>query len=201
MGVYNRNPQLKSPLITCDTRNCLRLRSDIRNQLDLGAFVFVPKCGTSRIHFLAETQEYGRLLHNRETEEFCLGPQFVYARFAWAVLHLAQPFREKDGMKLHAWNAERNEWEGKAVNTSASPKVHTYATARSPQKRRRLEPQDGGDSTPVISVDVPVPDSDVSIGSRTAGCTPPSQSPGYRKRKEIFRNLGDHPTRSPADCY
>lgn len=104
-------------------------------------------------------------------------------------------------MKLHLWNAERNEWEGKVVDTGTSSKVHAYTTARSPRKRRRLEPQDDGDSTSVISVDVPVPDSDKLVDSYTTGCTPANQSPGYRRRKEIFRNIGDHPARPIAGCY
>ncbi|KAL0630932.1 hypothetical protein Q9L58_010220, partial [Maublancomyces gigas] len=111
MEIYNLNAGLPNHLLTSDIQNCLRLRSDIHSQLDAGNFVFVPKCGTSCIHFLTPTHEYGRLLHNRKTEEFNVAPEFVYARFAWAVLPLAQAFAAKIGVKLRVWSTAQHSWE------------------------------------------------------------------------------------------
>lgn len=201
MDVYNRNPQLKDPLITSDTRNCLRLRIDIRSQFDSGAVTFVPKCGTSRAHFFTETKQYGPLLHNRETEEFWVAAQFVYSRFAWAVLKLAQSFGAKHGMKAHVWSAERNDWEEKVLENIPNFKVDPNAPARSPRKRPWLEDKS---STAGISVDVPMLDSDVfSVNGmdRTPSCTPSSRETGYTRQKEIFKQIGHHPTTFRAGCY
>lgn len=198
MDVYNRNPQLRNPLITSDTRNCLRLRIDIRSQFDSGAVTFVPKCGTSRAHFFTETKQYGPLLHNRETEEFCVAAQFVYARFAWAVLKLAQSF---GGMKARVWSAERNDWVEKMLEDSTSSKVDTNCPARSPRKRPRLEDKS---STAGISVDVPVLDSDVfgvQNVDQTPSCTPSSGNAGCAREKERFKQIGNPPTIFQAGCY
>lgn len=130
MEVYNRNTKLSGGLITSDIENLLCLRTDIHMQLDSGNLVFVPKANTSRVHFLTETRQYGPMFHNRETEQFHIAPEFLYARFAWAVLPLAQAFAERSGVKIRVWNTEQSTWEDKVYETDE---------AAPPRKRARLE--------------------------------------------------------------
>lgn len=217
MEVYNRNRHLPSHLITSDIQNCLRLRSDIHGQLDAGAFVFVPKCATSRIHFLKETREYGVLLHNRETEQFRVSPEFVYARFAWTILPLAQAFATKPGVKVSVWSAEKNHWE-EQVRPST-----TDASKRSSRKRQRPDQPSENSSTsrnssgqqPAEEFGYPVYDSpapgnchddnkhggDIAHGSSSPTIPwspPPRERRGYERRKKIFDSIGLTPSPPPA---
>lgn len=210
MEVYNLNASLPKHLLTSDIDNCICLRTDIHSLWDSAAFVFVPKCKSSRMHFLTVTRQYGPLLHNRETEEFRISYEFLYARFAWAVLPLAQTFAAKVGVKVCVWNAEQNGWVDK-VNEPEVP--------RSPRKRPRLEQRE---SQPKGSVSGAAQDSSVQDGledvdnasGRSPECdpsftqshrylsptnkrppqsptkTPPSQDRGYEGRKRVFDGIG-----------
>lgn len=82
MQQYNLNLTLSSPYITPDIENCLRLHGDVHTALDRGDFVFVPKCGSSYVNTLKRTSEYGRLYHNRATQDIRVTCAFLYARFA-----------------------------------------------------------------------------------------------------------------------
>lgn len=174
MEIYNLNAGLPSHLLTSDIQNCLRLRSDIHSQLDAGNFVFVPKCGTSCIHFLTPTHEYGRLLHNRKTEEFDVAPEFVYARFAWAVLPLAQAFAAKIGVKLRVWSTAQHTWE-EILRGPMMPHDSMLPPDIIPQKRSRTE----GSVSGAVS------------GSSRVPTPPPSPAANsHERRRRTLNQLG-----------
>lgn len=178
MEIYNLNAGLPSELLTSDVNNCLRLRNDIHSQLDSGNFVFVPKCGTSCIHFLTPTQEYGRLLHNRKTEEFYVAPEFVYARFAWAVLPLAQAFAAKVGVKLRVWDVINHTWKETLRGPIMPPEPMLPL-----QKRPRIKSLASG-----AAQDAP---RGKLGGPPNAGRTPAPPSPNsHERRKRTLDQLG-----------
>lgn len=173
MGVYNLNNKLPSRLLTSDMQNCIRLRQDIHTQFDTGCFVFIPKCGSSHIHFLMLSHDYGRLYHNRESELIAVPAAFLYARFAWAILPLAQAFTSRVGVKVCVWCAVENDWVEKEV--VADP-------PRSPAKRlRRAGPvadNDGRKKTQVGSRE----------GSRDSNTNALDER--YNHRKRAFDQIG-----------
>lgn len=186
--------------MTSDIENLLFLRTDIHMQLDSGNLVFVPKAGTSRVHFLTETRQYGPMLHNRATEQFRIAPEFLYARFAWAVLPLAQAFAEKPGVKIRLWSAEQATWEDK-VNPTEEPAP--------PRKRPRLETRGSkGVADRSASKDSSADTSLQDRGSHHHPSTPPSHqsspSPtwtpraGYERRRMIFDGIV---SRDPASAW
>lgn len=182
MEVYNRNTKLPSSLITSDIENLLCLRTDIHMQLDSGNLVFVPKANTSRVHFLTETRQYGPMLHNRETEQFRIAPEFLYARFAWAVLPLAQTFAEKSGVKIRVWSAQQSRWEDKVNSTEEA------APAR---KRPCLEQRGskGAFGTHSASMD---------LSGNTSAQDHPSDRASPNNRACLLSDSQDHPSTPPA---
>lgn len=113
MDLYNCNPSMPKNLQTSDVENLICLRIDMHSQFDSANMVFVPKCHTSRIHFLRERRHYGPMLQNRETERFRISPEFLYARFAWAVPPLARGFAARVDVKVHVWNTVLKAWESR----------------------------------------------------------------------------------------
>lgn len=202
MEVYNLNASLPKHLLTSDIENCICLRTDIHSLWDSAAFVFVPKCASSRMHFLTVTRQYGPLLHNRQTEEFRVSNEFLYARFAWAVLPVAQTFAAKVGVKVSVWNGDQNVWVDR-VNEPDVP--------RSPRKRQRLEHRENQSPASATGTSV----QDRVDGPNDAGGqspernraftptrhghrrpppsptkTPPSDNRGYEGRKRVFDGIG-----------
>lgn len=69
---------------------------------DSRAFIIIPKASTWRVHFLNITTDYGRLFHNRKTLTITLPREFMFARFAWAVIPFAKGFATRLGFKVKA---------------------------------------------------------------------------------------------------
>ncbi|RPB22140.1 hypothetical protein L211DRAFT_351032 [Terfezia boudieri ATCC MYA-4762] len=92
MSLFNLNQRLSLAYITSDVLNCLLLRDDIHRVFDNATFVIVPKNGKYVSHFLEQTTNLGHLYHNCETWELGVRAEFLYARFAWAVLQLHDTF-------------------------------------------------------------------------------------------------------------
>lgn len=67
------------------------MKADLRLAFDLGAFVFVPKSGQLRIHFLKRVRQSGVLFHDTVGDDHNpLARRFMLARFGWAVIKLAK---------------------------------------------------------------------------------------------------------------
>lgn len=104
MEVY---AELEDPPINEDKRNLFALRADLHLIFDRSAFVFVPKSGQLRIHFLTCIAESGILYHDTLFNDHNrLARAFILGRFGWAVIQLARrhiqdpelfSFREGDG--------------------------------------------------------------------------------------------------------
>src|ERR1700730_12716909 len=73
-----------------DQHNLFTLRADLHLNIDQGAFVFVPKSGQLRIHFLKRVRQSGILYHDTLFNDYDrLARGFMLARFGWAVIRLA----------------------------------------------------------------------------------------------------------------
>lgn len=187
MFYYNRNNTLSSRDITSDIQNCLRLRSDIHSMLDTGAFVFVPKSGTSSVHFIMQSRDYGRLFHNRQTEQMHVAPEFLYARFAWAVLQLAQNFASQKGVKVRVWSAIMSDWQDIVLGSDIdlSPRPAESNTPPSPTKRPRLAVSDARGSN---LVDAPIEETSCRLPSPIPLTA--SHHDCSDKRKRTFDQIG-----------
>lgn len=133
MHVYNLNRNLSLQYLTCDMKNCLRMRQDLHTIFDSKAFVLVPKMGSSHVHFLSAGPNYTKLYHNCMTEDLDLAVEFLYARFAWAVLQMVVNFVSRRNVRIQIFNSETMDWE----TTTAGEAAIEDAAARTPTKRRR----------------------------------------------------------------
>jgi hypothetical protein len=84
---------VQHPPINEDKYNLLTLRADLHLSFARSAFVFVPKSGQLRVHFLKCVAESGILYHDTLFNDHNrLGRAFVLARFGWAVIQLAKHY-------------------------------------------------------------------------------------------------------------
>lgn len=171
MQQYNLNLTLSSAYITSDIENCLRLRGDVHTAFDRGDFVFVPKCGSSYVNMLKRTVEYGRLYHNRATQDIRVTSEFLYARFAWAVLPMASVFASKEGVRVQNYDSASNSWQPALAQPA-------------PNKRRRGNGTQGS-SAGVASVPASAPDGHL-VAVRSGGFRPPPPSEVFEKMIAAF---------------
>lgn len=74
-----------------DKYNLFALRADLHLIFDRSAFVFIPKSGQLRVHFLTRVAESGILYHDTLFNDHNrLARAFMLARFGWAVIQLAK---------------------------------------------------------------------------------------------------------------
>jgi hypothetical protein len=70
-----------------DTRNLFALRWDLHALLfDQAKWVVVPKDGQMVIHFISQSFEAAALYHNRRFDTTKLSHEFLFSRFAWAII-------------------------------------------------------------------------------------------------------------------
>lgn len=141
MYQYNTNSSLPTTHITLDVENCIRLRGDIRTAFNRGDFTILPKCGSYYIHFLRRTGDYGNLYHNRKSYDIKVGPEFLFAHFAWTILPMASTFARRAGTHILVRSSSEDTWKETVVSTTHSI------------KRRRTHDADSFDepSTPINS--------------------------------------------------
>lgn len=97
MKIYNADVQLQSNKWIDDQRNKFLLRSDLHRLMDNKAnrskLVIVPKFDKWMAHMLGPAQEYGVFYQNRMVHGITnVSPQFLLARFAWAIFPLLNGF-------------------------------------------------------------------------------------------------------------
>lgn len=99
MSRYVLDNQRRSRAAISDVNNLMLLRSDLHTSFDAAKkFVFVPKKpegnrSNMATHLLSSSAEYGPLYHN--TLAYSLDPiprAYLFARFAWAIFPLVEPF-------------------------------------------------------------------------------------------------------------
>jgi hypothetical protein len=73
-----------------DSRNLFALRRDIHTfQFDSGNLVIVPINGRMVAHFIGASRESAALYHNKPFDSSHLSHEFLFARFAWAIIKCA----------------------------------------------------------------------------------------------------------------
>jgi hypothetical protein len=83
--------EIENPPVNEDKFNLLTLRADLHLIFNRSAFVFVPKSGQLRVHFLTRAAESGILYHDTPFNDHNrLARAFMLARFGWAVIQLAK---------------------------------------------------------------------------------------------------------------
>jgi len=125
-----------------DIRNAIALRADMHQLFDNGTFVYVPKNGEMRLHFLFPSWTNSHFKYQNSLFSMTHIPyQYLYARFAWAVfkrtipLHLELNF-EADGKP----RLSRREARGRDSNTrlgKRKPEPNTTSLRRSKLPKSR----------------------------------------------------------------
>lgn len=84
-----------------DPSNLLLLRADLHRSFDKLQFVFIPKAdGVLSTHVLGESRELWTLYHNTILHKVGVAPEFLFARFAWAVFPLLAGFLQRRRPRL-----------------------------------------------------------------------------------------------------
>jgi hypothetical protein len=74
-----------------DSRNLFALRLDLHSLLfDKAKWVVVPKGGQMVVHFISQSHEAAALYHNQTFDTAQLSHEFLFARFAWAIIEQAK---------------------------------------------------------------------------------------------------------------
>lgn len=81
-----------------DLNNLVLLRSDIHTQFDNRKLVFFPKAANGfAVHVLQPMRDLLPIYHNTPVEVSACAPEFLLARFAWAIfshlVQLSRPYR------------------------------------------------------------------------------------------------------------
>lgn len=98
MAQYNLNRKLHDKDSIDDVSNGILLRSDLHGLLDMPYIVFVPKRGLWVTHAIMCSHDVQRFYHNRSLHDIVdVTPQFMYARFAWALFPFLGPFFRAGG--------------------------------------------------------------------------------------------------------
>ena len=74
-----------------DSRNLFALRLDLHSLLfDQAKWVVVPKGGQMVVYFISQSYEAAALYHNQTFDTAQLSHEFLFARFAWAIIEQAK---------------------------------------------------------------------------------------------------------------
>ncbi|KAI9769518.1 MAG: hypothetical protein M1840_003995 [Geoglossum simile] len=133
MGFYNVNPNLRAP--TDDMSNAVLLRRDLHFEFDSRVFVIVPKGPTIGfvVHFLEPTIDIGPAHHNQRLLPIDeVTPQFLFARFAWAIFPALSNFM-RQGAKRYVTRVRAN--DGNKTETLWAETGEQKPTKGSRQKR------------------------------------------------------------------
>ncbi|KAF8710133.1 hypothetical protein AX14_013428 [Amanita brunnescens Koide BX004] len=89
MRVYSLSDQQEEN----DSRNLFALRRDLHSLLfDQAKWVVVPKGGQMVVHFISQSYEAAALYHNKAFNTAQLSHEFLFSRFAWAIIEQAKWF-------------------------------------------------------------------------------------------------------------
>ncbi|RPD59293.1 hypothetical protein L226DRAFT_561299 [Lentinus tigrinus ALCF2SS1-7] len=127
MDLYCHNPRA----LINDTANGLTLRSDVRECLERGGFVFFPLDPSTYLAYSIglNDRHYAELLHRRpvampeRVSEF-----FLYARFAYNVLLNVRPVWEEHGVRVPAALLEAEKANARAKKHHDTPASDTTTT-------------------------------------------------------------------------
>lgn len=132
MAQYNLNKKLRVNDSIDDVSNGILLRSDLHGLLDTPYIVFVPKRGLWVTHTIMCSHDVQRFYHNRSLHDIAdVTPQFMYARFAWALFQFLGPFFCAGGV-------------GKGANPHSSVIDDEEERGKLVQKKRKNSSADDG---------------------------------------------------------
>ncbi|KIL63517.1 hypothetical protein M378DRAFT_25012 [Amanita muscaria Koide BX008] len=105
MELYTASPD--AAFMDRDPRNLFALRWDIHTfQFDSGNLVIVPMAGRMVVHFIGKSHESANLYHNQPFDTSNLSHEFLYARFAWAVIKNADAMADRKAFNLESGDAD-----------------------------------------------------------------------------------------------
>lgn len=104
MELYTASPA--AAFMDRDPRNIFALRWDISFQFDSGNLVIVPMAGRMVVHFIGKSHESANLYHNQPFNTSNLSHEFLYARFAWAVIKNADTVADRKAFNLETGGAD-----------------------------------------------------------------------------------------------
>lgn len=145
MRQYNSRFNTSGLLITDDTANAMAMRADIHRAFDDCKFAIVRKKGCWVTHFLETTHELGAVYHNRPVEVMGgVAPEFILARYAWAIFPLVKAFMEQGPSRLVKVREQcNNELQEVFKDLDPAGFAGIIATPRgrsaSPKKRKKSE--------------------------------------------------------------
>ncbi len=130
-----------------DPANALLLRADLHRAFDKLQFIFIPKAnGVLVTHALGSAIELRNLYHNATLHQVGAGPQFLFARFAWAIFPFLRGFLQRGQYRLLKLATEQEErWVNAdecgelGNNTFGRSKVAGKPKSASPTNRSRQD--------------------------------------------------------------
>ncbi|KAH7119530.1 hypothetical protein B0J11DRAFT_63415 [Dendryphion nanum] len=144
MRRYNARLDISGDFITDDIANALAMRADIHRAFDDCKFILTRKRGEWTIHFLEKTYDLGRMYHNQTVKLVGVSPEFLLARFAWAIFPLVKAFVEQGPervVKVREQHAEGIHEVIKTLDPAGFERMDAATRGRnnSPKKRKTTE--------------------------------------------------------------
>ncbi|CAE7222155.1 hypothetical protein PTNB73_10458 [Pyrenophora teres f. teres] len=214
MSQYNRS----STSSMDDTANAMLLQASLHLAFDRPRFVFVPKPSGNDdgmrlvLHLLEPSAEFAHLYHNRELHPTDVGVEMLFARFAWTLFPLLEPFLScNQDRRLTVHTTSHDHILDRGYFTAAACERFSMSSNRmrsvSPKKRKPDEGAIDSNGVDEINVRRPIQPSDdtntssfaPNLRKRSIGCIDhepptPCQTPGSNKRRKA-----SSPT-SPTEC-
>ena len=145
MRLYNRNQFLYLEDTVNDTANAIALRKDVHKAFDQKVFVFVMKEASWTTHFIRPTLDLGTKYHNLPvTFDQGVYTQFLYARFAWAIFPLVQPFLVSDPKRWVKVRVENSDGQISWARQFMGVGDIRAKVARTPSPQKRQRGDEGG---------------------------------------------------------
>ncbi|KAK1914307.1 hypothetical protein P3342_007553 [Pyrenophora teres f. teres] len=188
MSQYNRS----STSSMDDTANAMLLQASLHLAFDRPRFVFVPKPSGNDdgmrlvLHLLEPSAEFAHLYHNRELHPTDVGVEMLFARFAWTLFPLLEPFLScNQDRRLTVHTTSHDHILDRGYFTAAACERFSMSSNR----MRPIQPSDDTNTSSFAP----------NLRKRSIGCIDhepptPCQTPGSNKRRKA-----SSPT-SPTEC-
>ena len=142
MSRWNNDTSLGEQSLLDDHANLILMRSDIHKAFDDGKFILYPKDATGfSLHVMEPSPDLGILYHNARTHPIVnCRPEFLYARFAWALFRFLSGFLVMPVDRV-VIVVKRGSEQTRGVEMRKSVEIRervTSSRSRSPRKRKAL---------------------------------------------------------------
>lgn len=164
MEKYAISPKAKMD----DLRNSIALRADFHYAFDTGSYAFAPRDGTMRVYFISDHLNNYMQYHDHSISTANIHVNFLYARFAWAVLKNTEAALKRQEQHFNILgnsrgpngDADEGGDDGDGASKSGSGK-----RARNSTKRRRAGNQDNEQQFKMQKTGVQGPADDMDSGT------------------------------------